>query len=63
VVPDSDRATGALFVNFDAGGGWLEELAEGDSEAAANLAPLDALGVSSWRDGEVQHGLLRVTTD
>jgi hypothetical protein len=63
VVPEADRAAGALFVNFDAGDGWLDALADGDEEAAANLAPLDALGMSSWRDGDVQHGLVRLTTD
>jgi hypothetical protein len=63
VVPDADRASGALFVNFDAGDGWLDGLADGDAAAAANLRPLDALGVSTWREGDVQHGLLRLTTD
>ena len=62
-VPEADRAVGALFVNFDAGDGWLDTLADGDKEAAANLAPLDALGMSSWRDGDVQHGLVRLKTD
>jgi hypothetical protein len=63
VVPDADRASNALFVNFDAGQGWLEALAEGDDEAVANLTPLDALGASTWREGEVQHCLFRLTTD
>lgn len=63
VVPEAERATGALFVNFDAGNGWLDALADGDAEAAANLKPLDALGVSTWREDDVQHGLLRLTTD
>jgi hypothetical protein len=63
VVPDADRASGALFVNFDAGDGWLDSLADGDAEAAANLKPLDALGVSTWREDDVQHGLFRLTTD
>lgn len=61
VLPEADRASGALFVNFDAGG-WLDALAEGDREAGANLAPLDALGASVWREDDVQHGLLRLTT-
>lgn len=63
VLPEADRATGALFVNFDAGDGWLDALADADAEAAANLRPLDALGVSTWREDDVQHGLLRLTTD
>lgn len=63
VVPEAERATSALFVGFDAGDGWLARLAGDDAEARANLEPLDALGISSWRDGDVQHGLLRLTTD
>lgn len=63
VVPEADRATGGLYVGFDAGGGWLERLVADDPEARAHLAPLDALGVSGWQEGDVQHGLLRLTTD
>ncbi|HET6624843.1 MAG TPA: DUF3352 domain-containing protein [Nocardioidaceae bacterium] len=73
VVPDADEATAALYVNFDAGGGWAEDLADelaatagpdpSESDAQENIAPLDALGVSTWRDGDVQRGLLRLTTD
>lgn len=63
VVPEAERATSALFVGFDAGDGWLARLAGGDAAARANLEPLDALGISAWRDGDVQHGLLRLTTD
>ena len=55
-------------MNFDAGNGWAEQLADllsdGDPEAKQNIAPLDALGISGWVDGDdVQHGLLRLTTD
>ena len=39
VVPEAGRATGAFFVNFDAGDGWAEQLADllsdGDAEAKA----------------------------
>jgi hypothetical protein len=68
VVPEAGRSTGTFYVNFDAGDGWAEQLADllsdGDAEAKANIAPLDALGVSGWVDDElVQHGLLRLTTD
>jgi hypothetical protein len=67
VVPKADRATGSLYVNFDAGDGWAEQLADtlsdGDAEARSNIAPLDALGLSGWSDGDVEHGLLRLTTD
>jgi hypothetical protein len=35
----------------------------GDAAARSNIAPLDALGASAWTQGDVQHGLLRLTTD
>jgi hypothetical protein len=68
VVPEADRANSALYVNFDAGAGWLEELgrmvSDGDKDVAANLAPLDAVGISGWTDDDaVQHGLVALTTD
>lgn len=68
VVPESGRASAVLFVDFDAGDGWAERLADlagaQGPRVKANLAPLDAFGVSSWEDDEqVQHGLLRLTTD
>jgi hypothetical protein len=68
VVPEADRAGGVLFVNFDAGKGWAEELADllsdGDREVTENIAPLDALGASSWQDDQqVQHLRARLTTD
>lgn len=67
VVPNADRASSVLYVGFD-NGDWVQRLADlagpDGRQVAANLAPLDALGVSSWRDDEgVQHGLLRLTTD
>jgi hypothetical protein len=68
VVPEPDRANAVVFVNFDAGSGWAEQLADlvsdGDPEAKQNVAPLDALGISGWMDGDdVQHGLVRLSTD
>lgn len=67
-VPEAGRASGVVFVDFDAGDGWAEQLADllsdGDAKAKANIAPLDALGISSWSgDDGVQHGLLRLSTD
>ncbi len=63
VVAEADRASAVLFVNFDAGDGWLQNLAGEDPEVADNLAPLDGLGVSTWTEDEVAHSMLRVTTD
>jgi hypothetical protein len=68
VVPEASKANGVLFVNFDAGNGWATRLADllsdGDPKVKANVAPLDALGISSWQDKDaVQHSLMRLTTD
>jgi hypothetical protein len=70
VVPEADRATGALFVDFDAVSRWVDEgmqaaggAGESEVEVAENLEPLKALGMSAWIDDDTQHGLLRITTD
>jgi hypothetical protein len=63
VVPEAGRAGAVLYLSFDAGGGWAEKLSD-DAEVKANVKPLDAFGVSSWQDDDqVQHALLRLTTD
>ena len=67
VVPEADRVSGGVYVDFDAAD-WSNRLAEemfpGEPEVAANLAPLAALGLTSWLDDEdVQHGLFRLSTD
>ena len=71
-VPEAERSAASGFVDFDAGNGWFERLvadharqAEGrDAEQVrGNIAPLDALGLSTWYDEGRQHGLLRLSTD
>jgi hypothetical protein len=67
-VPEAGKASSVIFVDFDAGHGWSEKLAdllsEGDRQVRANVAPLDSLGISGWTDhGGVGHSLLRLTTD
>jgi hypothetical protein len=67
-VPEADKASSVFFVNFDAGNGWAEELADllsdGDPEVKQNIAPLDAVGISGWVDDDkVQHGLFKLSTD
>jgi hypothetical protein len=63
VVRESDDAASILYVNFDAGGGWLEEIFAGDDELQENIAPLEGAGVSAWADDGVGHVVLRVTTE
>jgi Protein of unknown function (DUF3352) len=61
-LPDLEDAAGGLFLDFDAGG-WLTRLAENDAEARENLEPLDTLGITSWQDGDIVHGKVRLSTD
>jgi hypothetical protein len=63
VVRESDDASSILYVNFDAGGGWLEDLVEGQEEIRENVAPLEGAGMSAWEDDGVGHMVLRVTTE
>jgi hypothetical protein len=67
VVPEADRASAVFFLDFDAGDGWAEKVADlasdGDASVRENVKPLDAFGISSWQEGDVQHALLRLTTD
>lgn len=62
VVADQD-ASSVLYVNFDTAGDWLVQLADDDVEAARNLRPLQAFGFSAWRDDDVMHGVVRLSTD
>lgn len=63
VVREAGDAGSILFVNFDAGDGWLANLAGDDDEVKDNLEPLAGLGISAWEDDGVGHSVLRVTTD
>ena len=62
-VVESDEAQTVLFVNFDTDDDWLVRLTGDSPEVSDNVAPLSALGVSGWVDGDVVHGLVKVTTD
>jgi hypothetical protein len=67
VLPEADRSGSAVYLDFDAADGWADrlatELSGGDPEVQRNVAPLDALGASSWTEDGVQHGLLTMTVD
>lgn len=58
-----EGAAGVLFVNFDADDDWLVRLTEDEPELSENLDPLSAVGVSAWLDGDIVHGVYKVTTD
>lgn len=69
-IPDADRVEGAVYVDFQSA--WLdfvvdgiaeEEGADTAREVEENLEPLRSLGISSWTDGDVSHGLVKISTD
>ncbi len=62
-VIEQDDAQMVMFVSFDADDDWLVRAADDMPEVSSNLKPLSAFGVSGWIDGDVVHGLLKLTTD
>ena len=65
-VVEADNAQSVMYLNFDADDDWLVRLSGdmgADAEMSDNLAPLSALGISGWVDGDVVHGMLKLTTD
>lgn len=60
VVPDASDAGTVLYVDFDAP--WLTDLLADEADAP-DLAPLAALGLAGWVEGDVAHAKLRLTTD
>ncbi len=71
VVPEADKASSVMFVDFDSPWlGALVRLARDQGapagEAArvqANLQPLEAFGASAWQDGATSHVLVKLTTN
>lgn len=63
VVEHADDAAGVLFVDLDGGDDWISDFAGDDQELRENLEPLDAFGVSAWRDDETAHAVLKITSD
>ena len=62
-VIESDAAQTVMFVNFDADDNWLARVTEEMPEVSKNVEPLSAFGISGWVDGDVMHGLFKLTTD
>ncbi len=62
-VVEGDDAQSIMFVNFNADDDWLTRLTESEPKVSENLDPLAAFGVSQWVDGEMMHGLVKLTTD
>ena len=63
VIREAEQAGVVFYLDFDAGDDWLLELVGDDPDAAKNLAPLAAVGMSAWQEDGVSHGVIRVTTD
>jgi len=63
VVPHADKASGVLFVSFDALDDVVGALSSGDDEVGENFAPLRALGISGWTEGDVSHGVFKISLD
>lgn len=71
VVPEADKASSVMYVDFDSRWvGALEQLAGQTGAPAAdlakvkaNLAPLKAFGASAWQDGDTSHVLVKLTTN
>ncbi|MGH3364418.1 MAG: DUF3352 domain-containing protein [Nocardioidaceae bacterium] len=72
VVPDADRANSVFYLDIDEVEGWvIQAMQQGgqigpdEKKVLDNLAPLRALGMSSWVDEEGNAGgmLLRLSTE
>lgn len=72
VVPDADRANSVFYLDIDEVEGWvIQAMQQGgqigpdEKKVLDNLAPLRALGVSSWIEEEGNAGgvLLRLSTE
>ncbi len=62
-VIESDEAQSVLYVDFDADDNWLVRVSGESPTISENLEPLSAFGISGWVDGDVIHGLVKLTTD
>ncbi len=60
-VPDVDKAEFVLYVDVDSKWRELLDQVVDDKETSANLEVVRGFGVSSWTDGDVSHGLVRLS--
>lgn len=63
VIENPNEVSGAFFINFDGADDWLVEFAGDDAQVRDNLAPLSAMGVSTWIEDDQAHSVLKVTTE
>lgn len=65
LVPNASDSASSFFLDFDAHN-WLDDLFkefDAPKDVRDNVAPLSGLGVSSWKDGDKAHVLVKVATD
>jgi hypothetical protein len=63
VIAEPDRASAVFFLDFDALEPSISQAAAGDQEVTDNIEPLQAIGMSTWRDGTVSHVSLKIGTN
>lgn len=65
LVPESEQALSAFFLDFDSHD-WLDDLLvdfDAPQEVRDNVEPLSGIGMSTWKDGDVAHVLFKLATD
>lgn len=65
LVPNAGDSASSFFLNFDAKN-WLDDLFkdfDAPKDIRDNVEPLSGIGVSSWKDGDEAHVLIKVATD
>jgi hypothetical protein len=63
VIPEAQRASMVLYVNIDDLEHAISQASGGDPSVTDNVAPLQAVGFSSWNDGQVAHTSLQISTN
>ncbi len=63
VVPEADRASEVFYVNIDDLEHAISQASTGDRSVIDNVAPLQALGFSSWTDGDVARTSFKISTN
>ncbi|MFT4262719.1 MAG: DUF3352 domain-containing protein [Nocardioides sp.] len=58
VVPEGDKASSVIYVDFAKLKKAINDATGSDAEVEANLEPLQGLGLSAWLDGSVTHAQL-----
>lgn len=63
VVPDAGHASSVFFANFDDLEPIIKQSNPGDPQTLGNLEPLQAIGMSTWADGDVTRFSFKLTTN